>query len=568
MNEFVTQNPEVADLHFNALIMNVSRAAFYAAKVAGLKIADDDDTFVEVVEGILWKAQIDPFVRDQSADILTRIAHLCDIVGSVTLDTAGKKLGNEVARQAMGAFFGLSIKQAEANGLLGAPGKGVAAAAWPAIVTQLLAHPPMVPQMLLIGYGTCPGTGVLCPMDQMCGSGECVPKTTASPPPDAPSFSAVGPTQIGVFTPVNVHAPGKSTWDGWPVQVECWAEDSDLGQADPWRTTWLDDARDLSVGFTWKSSGTKGIWCRQVDMKGASSKWATTTIQVTPKVQPPTVDSVTPLIATVGDKVEFVVKGSNLSGDMKLYVTECKGESKSGILPLDGSSSERRATCVPQTVGSQPFTVYTTTQGTVSIAHGNVQFYTPVATPKITGFEPTTAKVAESTTFRVYGEHLPESLQVSIPDCTTSTKTLGVDKERIITCTPKYSGVRKVEIMLGPAQPPFVTRSVEFVDGASPSPKPTVSSLSPLTAKLGTKTLFTVTGNHLPSTTRLHIPRCTEATETGTTGSDKNRTLWCTPQGEEGTVEAVVKDDAGGANLAKFNVTFYTPVPVNPGTGV
>lgn len=68
----------------------------------------------------------------------------------------------------------------------------------------------------------------------------------------------------------------------------------------------------------------------------------------------------------------------------------------------------------------------------------------------VSSLSPTTATVGTSTTFTVSGAGLPSSLQLSIPQCTTSTSTTGGSTTRSLVCTPGSPGNVNAQVLEAP----------------------------------------------------------------------------------------------------------------------
>jgi len=78
-------------------------------------------------------------------------------------------------------------------------------------------------------------------------------------------------------------------------------------------------------------------------------------------------------------------------------------------------------------------------------------------------------------------------------------------------------------------------------------------SVSPTTANLGEKTIFTVTGSNLPSTLTMWIPYCDKMTPLG--GNSTSKKFYCTPNwGHAGIQKSVIKDKPKGKILKNFSV--------------
>jgi len=88
---------------------------------------------------------------------------------------------------------------------------------------------------------------------------------------------------------------------------------------------------------------------------------------------------------------------------------------------------------------------------------------------------------------------------------------------------------------------------------SQPAPVVSVSSVSPLTAKLNQSTVFTIIGNNLPDSTAFWIGECEDVTPLSD-GTKTQRQFRCTPSHKTGTKQGVVKDKSGGNVLFEFTV--------------
>lgn len=142
----------------------------------------------------------------------------------------------------------------------------------------------------------------------------------------------------------------------------------------------------------------------------------------------------------------------------------------------------------------------TITTRTISLDTGNIYYTGPLigsATPTVTNFTPTRAIKNQSTLFTVTGEFLPSTLALSIDDA-TCTQSSYSETSVGFTCTPTASGAKHYTIK-SETTGYTITSGLLSVTDTDPSATP-ITSVSPSFAITDQNTLFSISGNNLPST--------------------------------------------------------------------
>jgi photosystem II stability/assembly factor-like uncharacterized protein len=160
-----------------------------------------------------------------------------------------------------------------------------------------------------------------------------------------------------------------------------------------------------------------------------------------------------------------------------------------------------------------------------------------------------TAKLA------VYGNYLDTAnLTITLPDCANMTKASGGDDmTQYFECQITGAGAKTGEVKDAGGT------VLSSFSATLALPQPTVSGVSPLSAKQGETATFTVSGQNFPSSLNISVADCapvqTVAPETCTTTQCQHT---CTPSGA-GTKAGTVKDSAGNV-LFNFNVNVQATV--------
>jgi len=170
--------------------------------------------------------------------------------------------------------------------------------------------------------------------------------------------------------------------------------------------------------------------------------------------------------------------------------------------------------------------------------------------PVVTKVSPTVVELNKLTTFTVKGSNLPATTAFFITDCDNPQALAGgTELERKFSCTPsRTAGVKASVIKDKPSGTTLLNFKVVVTE------KPVVESVLPLTAIFGQKTVFTVKGAALPSTTAFFILECAGVQNLG--GTSLERKFSCTPSYTAGIKDGGVKAALGdNAVLYPFKVT-------------
>ncbi|MCI5217781.1 MAG: DUF4382 domain-containing protein [Candidatus Electrothrix sp. LOE2] len=170
---------------------------------------------------------------------------------------------------------------------------------------------------------------------------------------------------------------------------------------------------------------------------------------------------------------------------------------------------------------------------------------------------PLTATLNQRAMFTVTGQRLPSELKFSLDGCEGVDRSLVSSTSMVFFCTPRIVGDQNGTIndpWYGPLKNFTVTVS------EAPTALPVVNSVTPTEAVLGESTIFTVTGQNLPSTLAFWIADCENPTPSG--GTSTSMKFRCTPGWSIGRKDGVVKDEEGGTTLYSFQVNVSDEPPV------
>lgn len=162
----------------------------------------------------------------------------------------------------------------------------------------------------------------------------------------------------------------------------------------------------------------------------------------TPDPAVTTVASVSPTTATVGTLTTFTISGQRLSSSLQVSLANCQN-----ISGLSGPTTGARFTCTPQTAGTERVTVRTA-DGT-TLFSGDITFKAPDPAEQITitNIEiPSALRIGQIATFTINGENLPDTLQISLPQCTNITQTSITPTKVVFTCTPQAAGTYTLRV--------------------------------------------------------------------------------------------------------------------------
>ncbi len=265
----------------------------------------------------------------------------------------------------------------------------------------------------------------------------------------------------------------------------------------------------------------------------------------------PTVSSVTPSTATLGQLTTFTINGSNLTSGMGFWIADC-----SGVTELSGGTSTRQYfRCTPSySAGSKSGTVKTTPGGT-TLHNFSVQVSAPA--PTVSSVSPSTATLGQLTTFTIHGSNLTSGMGFWIANCDGLTELGGGSaSQRYFRCTPRWhlgsmDGVVRDE--------PDGTLLREFT--VQVTTDIVVHEVVPERAMLNTSTDFIIRGEGLPAGMGFWIANCSGVTELSG-GTSTERRFRCTPGGSTGTMDGVLKDEPDGATLYPFSVSIVQPATV------
>ena len=155
-----------------------------------------------------------------------------------------------------------------------------------------------------------------------------------------------------------------------------------------------------------------------------------------------TVSGVSPTTATVGTLTTFTISGQRLSSSLQVSLANCQN-----ISGLSGPTTGARFTCTPQTAGTERVTVRTA-EGT-TLFSGDITFQAPDPAEQITitNIEiPSALRIGQIATFTINGENLPDTLQISLPQCINITQTSITPTKVVFTCTPQAAGTYTLRV--------------------------------------------------------------------------------------------------------------------------
>ena len=284
---------------------------------------------------------------------------------------------------------------------------------------------------------------------------------------------------------------------------------------------------------------------------GQGSLWSTTLAFST---MAPTVSSVTPTSAVLGQTTTFTVAGNNLTAGMGFWIDTCVGiEEVSG-----GSSSSRQFRCTPSfTTGIKNGEVKTAPGGTL------LRAFTVSVTglPTVGSVTPTSTFLGQATTFTVTGSSLTAGLGFWIDACAGITEISGGSaSSRQFQCTPVTTGIKAGEVKTVPGGTLLHTFSVNIF------PLPTVTEVKPINAIFGESTTFTIFGSGLRAEMGFWVHDCAGITEVSG-GTATERQFRCTPSSTTGAKAGEVKTVAQGTLLHSFSVNVIvrpTNISVSP----
>jgi hypothetical protein len=160
----------------------------------------------------------------------------------------------------------------------------------------------------------------------------------------------------------------------------------------------------------------------------------------------------------------------------------------------------------------------------------------------------TQAIVGESTTFTATSNGCFDSQTVVwIGECGNLNVTSRTASQITWTCTTQVSGTQQVLVKKTSGGEVLYDGDVSFTCGA-----PEVTSVSPLQANAGVRTVFSVEGICLPSTAAVWVANCHDLEVI----HREERLVQFACRGELGTREGVVKNAPGGTLLESFWVLF------------
>jgi hypothetical protein len=262
---------------------------------------------------------------------------------------------------------------------------------------------------------------------------------------------------------------------------------------------------------------------------------------------PPSVNSISPTTATLGESTVFTVNGQNLTSSTALWIDDCQD-----LVSLGGNADQQRFRCTPShQSGLQDGEVKDQPNGNILLDFSiNVESAPVPAQPIVTSVAPLTATLSELTTFTVYGENLPVSTALYVAGCEDVSYVGGTSSARRFQCIPMYKAAIRDGLVKDEVDGTILYNfDVEVVPGI-----PTVTGVTPLNATKGERTTFVVSGTSLPETTTIWIAHCDSVVSFGGTAEEK--VFECTPAYETGPQDGVVKDESGGSTLHSFTVNF------------
>jgi len=259
----------------------------------------------------------------------------------------------------------------------------------------------------------------------------------------------------------------------------------------------------------------------------------------------PTVTSVSPTTANLGQSTTFTIYGSNLTSGMGFWVDRCDG-----IVELSGgSSSQRYFRCTPRWQLGEMDGVIRDEPNGILLYEFAVDVTTDIVIDELA---PSRAMLGTATDFFVRGQNLPAGMGFWIDDCAGVTELGGNSTERRFRCTPvsllgQMDGIVKDE----PDGAILDTFQVEVVEPAS------VSGVWPQRAALGVETLFTIQGSGLPTALGFFVERCEGVVEVAG-GDSTERFFRCTPSYQLGSQAGLVRVAPSGTELQSFAVDVVT----------
>jgi hypothetical protein len=305
--------------------------------------------------------------------------------------------------------------------------------------------------------------------------------------------------------------------------------------------------------FQCTPSYTTGVKSGVVKDQSGGTELLTFTVDVQdPSSCTPSVSGVSPSSAVLNERTTFTVTGSCLPDSTAFFIHECVDMVSNG-----GSASQRSFTCTPSYATGIKWGVVKTEEGATDALENfdiNVQASTPApCTPTVDDVNPKVATIGEEQTFTITGTCLPNTTAFFIGECDAANQlTTGSDTVRYHTCMPGWgdglhdSGEVKVETG-GEVIHNF---AVDYQWG-----DPVVSDYRPKVANLGVETQFFVTGTSLTPDVVMWIGSC-EGNTASVAGHGRERVFLCTPTGEPGTRQGVIKDRPDGNELSPVTVTF------------
>lgn len=161
---------------------------------------------------------------------------------------------------------------------------------------------------------------------------------------------------------------------------------------------------------------------------------------------------------------------------------------------------------------------------------------------------PANIAVGQSSNIVFRGRNLSMTgMTVSLEGCTMAAQG-GTSTAQTYACTPTSTGSK-----YGTVKDALTGATILTFTIVVPESKPTVTSMSPLTATLDTLTTFTFFGTNLPEGMAVTLADCTNMTEVAG-GSPTARKFSCTPQ-SSGSKSGALKDKPNGTGLGVFFVT-------------
>ncbi len=258
---------------------------------------------------------------------------------------------------------------------------------------------------------------------------------------------------------------------------------------------------------------------------------------------PPTVDSLSPLTATLNQSTVFTVTGNYLPDSTAFWIDQCK----SVTLLSNGTPTQRQFRCTPSwTVGTKQGVVKDKSGGNVLLDF-TIQVLPPP--PTVSSVSPLTVTFNQSTVFTVKGDYLTDGVALAINECTKLSVLSRTATQLQFSCVPSSTGAKQGTVKIDGKT------LFDFKVNVLPPP-PIVSSVLPLTATLNQSTVFTVKGDYLTDGVALAIDGCTNLT--ALTGTATQLQFSCVPS-STGTKQATVKAD--GKTLFNFKVNVLPPPP-------